>query len=132
MMTVDAVIKAAQAGYFAVVKQAMEDGMDVNADDPSGYTVLHGAAFGGSLELVRYLVEERGASLTVKDMRCNTVLHSAAEGGSLEVVKYLVKKKRVKVNAKNNAGQTPRDLAFLKKHILVANYFDLLPEDDDE
>ena len=59
------------------VKLMVELGFDVNAADPSPHqqTALHGAAYNGNLELVRYLVEH-GADLDAED--CS--YHSTAAG----------------------------------------------------
>lgn len=59
------------------VKLMAELGFDVNAADPYPHqqTALHGAAYNGNLELVRYLVEH-GADLTIED--CS--FHSTAAG----------------------------------------------------
>ena len=55
----------------------VELGFDVNAADPYPHrqTALHGAAYNGDLELVRYLVE-RGADVGIED--CS--FHATAAG----------------------------------------------------
>ena len=59
------------------VKLMVELGFDVNAADPYPHrqTALHGAAYNGDLELVRYLVE-RGADVGIED--CS--FHATAAG----------------------------------------------------
>ena len=52
---------------------------------------MHGAASGGHLEVVKYLVTvEGGCDPNITDNYGWNALHCAASGGHLEVVKYLV------------------------------------------
>ena len=51
--TEGAFLEAAEAGNLAVVKLFVTAGMSVNIVSDWGYTVLHSAARGGSLEVVR-------------------------------------------------------------------------------
>ena len=55
-------LNAALAGDLAVVKLFVEAGMPVYTADARGWTVLHWAAFGGDLEVVKYLLSQ-GADL---------------------------------------------------------------------
>ena len=68
---------AADRDRPAAVKLMVELGFDVNAADPYPHeqTALHGAAYNGNLELVRYLVEH-GADVDFED--CS--FHSTAAG----------------------------------------------------
>lgn len=54
-----------------------------------GETVLHNAAYGGSLEMVQYLVNA-GADIAARSNSNTSVLHRAAEAGNLESVKWLL------------------------------------------
>ena len=56
----------------------LEHGADVNAVNEADFTALHGAAFSGNKELLRYLVEE-GASIDAQDFRGRTP-YRIAEG----------------------------------------------------
>lgn len=64
------------------------------------------------LELIKELVENRGANVNARSDRGYTPLHEAAEGEfqSIEIIDYL-KSKGGDVNARNNQGQTPLDIA---------------------
>lgn len=55
------------------VKLAVRMGDDVNAPGPGGRTALHGAAFWGATEVIKFLVEN-GADLEAKDMYGETPL----------------------------------------------------------
>jgi ankyrin repeat protein len=56
----------------------LEAGSDINAVNEADFTALHGAAFRGLNEIVRYLVEQ-GARLDVRDFRGRTP-YRLAEG----------------------------------------------------
>ncbi|WP_349968545.1 ankyrin repeat domain-containing protein [Wolbachia endosymbiont of Armadillidium arcangelii] len=56
--------------------------------DKSDKTPLHYAAKSGNLELVKYLVEEKGADVNARDMSNKTPIRYAAESGNLDLVKY--------------------------------------------
>ncbi len=56
---------------------------------------LHAAAQIGSLSLVKWQIEEKGASVMAEDAEGHTPLWWAAQGGHLEVVAYLVSKMSV-------------------------------------
>jgi ankyrin repeat protein len=61
-----------------VIKIAVEMGSDVNAaEEGTGLTALHSAAFMGSDKLIQYLVE-KGAQLDAKDVSGQTPLHKAS------------------------------------------------------
>ena len=60
-------LNAALAGDLAVVKLFVEAGMPVYTADDNGWTVLHWAAFGGDLEVVKYLLSQ-GADLNARNL----------------------------------------------------------------
>ncbi|KLT21596.1 ankyrin repeat domain protein [Wolbachia endosymbiont of Armadillidium vulgare str. wVulC] len=80
---------AARSGNLGSVLYLVEEkGVDINARDVGGETLLHYAAKSGNLELVKYLVEEKGADVNARDMSNKTPIRYAAEGGNLDLVKY--------------------------------------------
>jgi uncharacterized protein len=64
------------ASWLAAVKYCIELGADVNAKDNYNYTALHGAAYRGDNDVVRFLVE-KGARLDVRSKRGQTVTDMA-------------------------------------------------------
>eukprot|EP01064_Diplonema_japonicum_P028384 TRINITY_DN4346_c0_g1_i1.p1 TRINITY_DN4346_c0_g1~~TRINITY_DN4346_c0_g1_i1.p1 ORF type:complete len:1097 (+),score=274.82 TRINITY_DN4346_c0_g1_i1:93-3383(+) len=81
-----------------------------------GWTAVQAAAWSGSVELVKRLVE--GYDEGVAETTCSgwTPLHAAAWGGHVELVQYLVETKKQKPGVKSNDGWTPLHLAALKGH----------------
>jgi uncharacterized protein len=64
----------------------------------------------GMFAAVRYLVEECGADVNVRDHEGNTAVHHAASRGDTEMIRYLVSK-GADVKAVNREGQTTVDMA---------------------
>lgn len=62
--------------WMAAVKYILELGADVNATDIYGYTALHGAAYRGDNDMVRFLVDH-GARLDFRSKRGQTVTDMA-------------------------------------------------------
>jgi ankyrin repeat protein len=127
-----ALVKAAgsNAGNIESVKQALNDGADVNAK-PWGSTPLYEAALLGHMAIAELLIAE-GADVNAKN-RGRTPLHNAAMIGHKEIVELLIAK-GADLNAKTDeseedlfdkAGKTPLDEAlsnqgFLNESEIVA------------
>ena len=67
-------IRAAYRGDVKAMQQFLDDRFPVNSGNEVGYTALMGAARGGSLEMVRFLLSH-GAQATLSDKRGYTALH---------------------------------------------------------
>lgn len=90
---VTCLFEAGVAGSIDGIKQLVLAGALVNMRSRSGLTVLHGAAKGGHLDLVRVLVNS-GASLEPDESQespsTQTVLNMAAESGNWDVTEFLL------------------------------------------
>jgi ankyrin repeat protein len=85
-------IEAAESGDLDGVKQALEDGVDINfKDEFFKDTALHKACSAGHLEVVELLIE-RGADMLLLNGVDFTPLHLAARDGRLGVVQLLLAK----------------------------------------
>jgi uncharacterized protein len=62
--------------WMAAVKYCLELGADVNAVDTKGYTAVHGVAFRGDNEMIKFLVD-KGAKVDVKTKKGDTVADMA-------------------------------------------------------
>jgi uncharacterized protein len=62
--------------WMAAVKYCLELGADVNAVDTKGYSALHGVAFRGDNELIKFLVD-KGAKVDLKTKKGDTVADMA-------------------------------------------------------
>jgi ankyrin repeat protein len=82
--------KAASLGQEALVKQLLENGVDIaGKDDDRGGTALHMAASKGPKAVV-WLLLENGADIATTNRRERTALHLAAENGHEPVVRVLL------------------------------------------
>ncbi|MHA1908951.1 MAG: ankyrin repeat domain-containing protein, partial [Candidatus Thorarchaeota archaeon] len=85
-------IQAAEAGDLEAVKQALEDGADINFQDEFFKdTALHKTSSAGHLEIVEYLIEH-GADMLLLNGVDFTPLHLAARDGRLSVVQLILEK----------------------------------------
>uniref|UniRef100_A0A7S2V7L6 Uncharacterized protein n=1 Tax=Entomoneis paludosa TaxID=265537 RepID=A0A7S2V7L6_9STRA len=119
---------AAWAGDLEKVKELLESGVDVETrtEDNQGQTPLHWAIMAGQLEVVQYLVEQKGANVEAQTNYGATPLHWASLYGKLEVVQYLVEH-GANVEAKSTDGWTALDMATKNGHNQVKLY--LQPHD---
>ena len=100
------------AGDLSAIKDALDDGVDLNAQDPQfGSTPLSWAALMGHTEVVTLLLE-RGADVNAQNRDGATPLHSAAFLGRTETVKLLLEK-GADPKLRNNTGSPAIDGAKL-------------------
>jgi ankyrin repeat protein len=77
----------------------------VNAQNPSGMTPLHLAAWEGRAAVTEFLLQH-GADPNVAEANGDTPLHFAASSGYAEIARSLLKH-GAQVNARNKDGKTP-------------------------
>eukprot|EP00878_Enallax_costatus_P026109 GHUV01027986.1.p1 GENE.GHUV01027986.1~~GHUV01027986.1.p1 ORF type:complete len:183 (+),score=45.08 GHUV01027986.1:188-736(+) len=76
-------------GDLAALRLYKEAGVDFDLGDYDQRTPLHIAAAEGKLEVVKYLVEEGGASIHLKDRWGATAVDEAVRVGAKDVAEYL-------------------------------------------
>ena len=95
--------------------------IDINAGEVhSRRTALHKASYFGHAHVVRFLLSSSsfpnvttGIQVNVPDVYGDTPLHDAARFGHTTVVKELLAHNGTNSTMKNNAGQTPLDVATM-------------------
>ncbi|VVC30942.1 Ankyrin repeat-containing domain,Ankyrin repeat [Cinara cedri] len=87
-----------------------------------GWTPLHSAAYFGQLDIVKFLINTRGADFNAKTDQGWTPLLLAVQKGNLDVVKYLVDEKGADFTLKNSYGNTPLHFAASSGKLDVAKY----------
>ncbi len=102
-------------------------GIDMNARNLYGDTLLSEVCQEGHLELVKCFIEH-GADVHGKDGNGNTPLHRASANGHIEVVKYLIAL-GADVHEKDGDGNTPLHRACVNGHIEVVKYLIALGAD---
>ena len=97
---------AARNTSYGVVKHFLSRGFNANWSNPvSTLTPLHEAANIGSLEIVKYLVEN-GCNVNSKSNSGRTPLFSAAFKGNAQIIEYLAQK-GADMNSQVNTGLSP-------------------------
>ena len=109
---------ASSDGDLARVCCLLSNGVDVNAQDDSGYSPIHAAVSYGHMNLLQFLVEEQGANVRLKDgdgdepiMFCETP----------EIFEYLVSH-GADPTVVNDAGQTLFDVAAEDENDAMVTY----------
>jgi len=78
----------------------------VSKPKPSKITNIFEAAEIGTVDDVKYFVEQKGVDVNITNDKGSIPLHRAVDNPDINVMKYLVSK-GANVNAKNNDGNTP-------------------------
>jgi hypothetical protein len=95
---------AAKYGYLSKAKKLIKKGIDINAKNNSGETVLHYAVEYGSISLTNKLIA-KGIDINAKDNSGDTALHYAAKYDNSSLTNRLIAE-GIDINAKNNSGDT--------------------------
>ncbi|KAH3835815.1 uncharacterized protein LOC127876270 [Dreissena polymorpha] len=97
----------------------------INVRTDIGLTPVFGAALGGYLDIMKYMLE-RGAELEILSKENSSLLHEAAFTGKLEMVQFLAQKFPNMVNRRNLRSFMPCHFAAQEGHLEVLLY--LLPK----
>ena len=125
------IILIGMSGSVEAVEYMISNNCNILDIDNNGRIILHDACRGDKLTLVKHLVENYPALLTMRDDEGLTPLHHAGLSGSVELVNYLIRQQHCDVLDKSNSGRTILHYACqegkltLVKH-LVENYPALL------
>ncbi|NXJ43130.1 ANR42 protein, partial [Ciconia maguari] len=124
---------AAAHGQSYTLQTILRSGANVNVSDRNDWKPVHYAAFHGRLGCVQLLVRW-GACVDDVDNNGNLPAHLAAMEGHLHCFKFLVSKMASVMHtlkARNDQGETPRDLAerFYKDNIL--QYIDSVEKEEE-
>ncbi len=102
---------AAQQRDSETLQMLLKAGADVNLQDYTGRTVLHGAVTGGSVECLAAVLERQPDRQLVTAEEGNTPLHTAVKMGLPDIVRPLIEYAPEWVQAKNTFDFTPLEFA---------------------
>lgn len=102
-----------------VLQALRQAGADPNTRGKDGVSRLYGAAAGGHVEEVRFLLESRVDPSILTDYGW-APLHWAAHNGKLECVRLLLEA-GANVNQMSDTSKTPLDMARVNQQSLIAN-----------
>ena len=89
--------------------------------DSDGLTPLHLAAH-GTLNMVKYLIDNKLCKVKCRDRFGNTPLHHAAAGGKLETVRYLIHEQGFDPEITNEIGKAPLHVACITNSVDVVKF----------
>ena len=106
--------KAAVEGNISIIKQYLDDGRDVDANDSFDRTPLHRAAYSGQKEVAKLLIA-KGADVNAKDEEGETPLLRAIDNASFSTTNKKRHKETIELIVNNGAdvnigddkGRTP-------------------------
>lgn len=104
-------------GLLTIVERALEQGVDIEAEDQFSKTPLHWSSERGHREIVVALLSN-GASVETQGYAGWTALHFAAQNGRSSIVKLLIQSD-TDVNIKAFDGKTALHLAIKFNHIEI-------------
>jgi ankyrin repeat protein len=123
---------AAETGDLAGVQAELDKGVDVNAKNRGGWSVLYCSARNGHKEVAELLIKE-GADVNALTEFGWSAMHTAAQSGHKDVVELLITK-GADVNLKDNeGGNTPLHNAVYHEEIvelLIVNGVDVNTKND--
>jgi len=82
---------AAERGESETLERMLSN-LGVDVQDGCGWSALHRAAYGGHADIVRWLLEDKGADLHLRLVNGNKAIHCAAQRGNTDIVSLLLEK----------------------------------------
>jgi ankyrin repeat protein len=113
---------------LSLIKFFINRGVDVNASNYDGGTILHASLHLGFIHITKYLLEETNANINVRDFVGNTPLHymilsencRLSESQKLQMLKILVNQYGANLTSINDNGES---ISF---HAAASGYLEIL------
>ena len=100
------IVYAARNGHTAIASLLISRGADIHGENNHGYSMLHGAAWGGSVDCAQQALDQ-GVNVNSTNLINQTPLFLAAGGGHTDLVEFLL-----------NRGADPDIACDIKQHPL--------------
>ena len=106
---------AVVGGHSSTAAFLLDNGAKIDHKAQDGWQPFHRSARNGRIDTIALLLD-RGADVLAKDQKGNIPLHSVVRSGNRQAVELILNSrpeiKRDQLFAKDNAGSTPRMVAF--------------------
>ena len=112
---------AVTSGHLEIFMYLLNLGADINTVDIDGSNLLINAAGSGKLDIVRYLVEDKGFDVNFKDNNEYTPFSAAAGSGSVELLKYMIEK-GANIHTATSIGTVPIVNAIYSDSLAAVEY----------
>lgn len=120
---------AVREGKISVVRALLEYGADVDRQNDEGWTALHEAANMGFDEVVRLLIDEYNADMSISLINRSVALHVAAQANRIRCVQALLDGGQ-NVNVTNSDGRTALHIAADNGCVRIVRIVQFLQERD--
>jgi len=109
-----------------ILKLLIENGLDLNYQNPQGIGILDEALNYDNLEFIKYLVEDKGLNPLVTNRKSGfTPIMQVSSYGYLDIVKYLLEK-GADIEERDKFGFNAKDYARKLGQVSVLDYFNSL------
>jgi len=109
-----------------ILKLLIENGLDLNYQNPQGIGIFDEALNYDDLEFIKYLVEEKGLNPLVTNRKSGfTPIMQVSSYGYLDIVKYLLSK-GADIEERDRFGFSAKDYARKLGQVSVLDYFNSL------
>lgn len=112
---------AVTSGHLEIFMYLLNLGADINTVDIDGSNLLINATGGGNLDIVKFLIEEKGFDVNFVDNNGFTPFHSGAGSGNVELLKYLIDK-GANIHTTTNIGAIPMVNAVFSDSLAAVEY----------
>ena len=110
------------APLHAAARRGSQRKMNIDCQVEHGSTPLHYAVLGGQLDIVQYLINERGCDRMCRNKDGETPLHNACRTNNLDVVKYLIEDLKVDSSCRDKNDCTPLHIAAAFGTLSIVQY----------
>ena len=110
----NALMRAADSDYIAIVSELIKRKIDWNAKDTLDRNAIHSAAINGSVRSLMALLDLPDIDMNAQDIHGNTPVHDAAGGYYGPEALTVLLGKGARIDIRNNRGKTPLDVARSK------------------
>ena len=116
-------LEAVFNGHLVVAEYLIRHGCNPPEQDIYGNGAIHHAVLNNQLPVLKYLKEQLNCDPSATNNKRQIMpIHFACVKGHIDIIQYLVEECAVKINCKDEDGQTPFLNAVMNGHFVVVEY----------